>query len=605
MCGIVGMINGHPVASDLVSGIQRLEYRGYDSAGVATVDGGQIRRRRAVGPVSALRSLVDQVPLPGHAGIAHTRWATHGAPSEANAHPHVVGAVGVVHNGIIENHDELRDELLAIGRVFESETDTEVVAHLLDLAVESCGDPMMALREVSTRLEGSFAIGMIVSSDPDALYATCRNGPLVVAQEPGAAYLASDGSAIAPFVDAIQVLECGDRAELRRGHIRVLDERDREVERPTRSVRESEAEAGMGEFPSFMMKEIHEQPEVLERQLAAYVDGATGTIRLPVETLADKDQLILSACGTSYYACLLARYWFEEIAGMPCRVDLASELRYRNPALSDRHGAIFVSQSGETADTLAALRLVESVGMRSLAIVNVEESAMAREASFVIGTLAGTERGVASTKAFTAQLFALLCSAIELGRLRGRVADDEVQSLINEVLHTIPQAISLSIACSGRLQAYAETLASQPRAIFVGRGPSFPLAMEGALKLKEIAYVHAEGFAAGELKHGPLALIEEGTPVIAIAPHDALFEKSLSNVQEAAARGAAPFILTDADGIGRALKLGDALVIPQVPALAQPFAYATALQLIAHHAATAAGNDVDRPRNLAKSVTVE
>ncbi len=606
MCGIVGMINGHPVAGDLVSGIQRLEYRGYDSAGVATVEEGRISRRRAVGPVSALRELIEVVPLSGHAGIAHTRWATHGSPSEANAHPHVVGEVAVVHNGIIENHDELREELLRLGREFASETDTEVVAHLLDMALAEGLDPMTALDVVSRRLRGSYAIGMITSRDEDALYATCHNGPLVVAEHPGAAFLASDGAAIAPYVSEICVLECGDRVELRRGSLRIVDSSNQTVDRPRRQVESREDEHSTEGYGSFMLKEIHQQPAVLERQLAAFADPLTHELRLPqVATIAKQDQLVLSACGTSFYACQLAKYWFESLAGLPCRVELASELRYRSPVLGAGHGAIFVSQSGETADTLAALRMVRERGVPSLVVVNVETSAMAREATDVIGTLAGPEHGVASTKAFTAQLFTLLAAAIAVGEARGHSTRQQTADLVRTTLGSIPQAVELVLASSARIHAYAATLADAPRAIYVGRGPSFPLAMEGALKLKEIAYVHAEGFAAGELKHGPLALVEEGTPLIAVCPHDSLFDKTLSNVQEAAARGAQPFVLTDADGLGRALKLGDALALPTLPRLAQPFVHAVALQLIAHHAAAAGGKNVDRPRNLAKSVTVE
>lgn len=606
MCGIVGMINGHPVAGDLVSGIQRLEYRGYDSAGVATVQDGRIQRRRAVGPVSALRALVEHVPLEGHAGIAHTRWATHGAPSEENAHPHVVGRVAVVHNGIIENHDAIRDRLRLMGRVFTSETDTEVIAHILDLALDAGLSPMAALREASAQLEGSFAIGMVTTLDEDALYATCRNGPLVVGEHPGAAFLASDGSAIAPYVGEIQVLASGDCAELRRGHVRILDESGQEVERPVRTVDNAKTDDDLKGFSSHMLKEIHEQPAVIERQLAAYTDAITQRLRLPqVATLADKNQLVLTACGTSYYACLLAKYWFERLAGVPCRVELASELRYRSPVLGQDHGAIFVSQSGETADTLAALRLTQECGVSSLAVVNVEGSAMAREADAVVMTMAGVERGVASTKAFTAQLFCLLATAIELGLLRGHLSGFQAAKLVRESLGCVPQAIELVLAGAAPLLRYAEVIAEAPRALYIGRGQSFPLAMEGALKLKEIAYVHAEGFAAGELKHGPLALVEPGTPLVALCPHDALFDKTLSNVQEAAARGAQPFILTDADGFDRASRIGSCVLLPTVTEFAQPFVQAVALQLIAQHAAAFGGKDVDRPRNLAKSVTVE
>lgn len=608
MCGIIGILGKSAVAGNLVDGLKRLEYRGYDSAGVATLEGGVLTRVRAEGK---LRNLADRLaahPLDGTIGIGHTRWATHGRPTEQNAHPHATERVAVVHNGIIENFRELRDQLAQNGVHFSTQTDTEVVALLVDEALERGLSPVEAVRETLPRLRGAFALAFIFAGEDDLLIGARAGAPLAVGFGEGETYLGSDALALAPFTDRISYLEDGDWVVLSRSGVAFFDSANRQVARLISVVPQGTLLADKGNFSHFMAKEIHEQPEVVGRTIAHYVDLAEGVVRLPENITLDFsaiDRLVIVGCGTAYYAGTIARYWFEQLAGLPVEIDVASEFRYREPPLTGRGLALFISQSGETADTLASLRYTLQGGWPSLAVVNVPTSTIARESTMVAPTLAGPEIGVASTKAFTCQLAVLLALAIHAGRARGVLSADREQELVSALVG-IPALMTRVLAREADVEIVARDLARAKDVLYLGRGLSYPLALEGALKLKELSYIHAEGYAAGELKHGPIALIDESMPVIVIAPRDGVFEKTVSNVQEVAARGGNIILIGDRSAAIEA-GLGDETVIemPHVHPAVVPLIYSLPVQLLSYHTARVMGKDVDQPRNLAKSVTVE
>jgi glucosamine--fructose-6-phosphate aminotransferase (isomerizing) len=608
MCGIVGVIGARDAAPLLLDGLRRLEYRGYDSAGIATLANGGFDIRRAEGKLDRLVALVDAHPLKGDVGIGHTRWATHGRPTEANAHPHATRNVAVVHNGIIENFLALRRALEAEGHVFETDTDTEVVPHLIDHHLARGLSAEAAVAEALQRLEGAFALGILFAGRHDLLIGARRGAPLAIGFGEGEAILASDALALAPFTRRVAYLEEGDWAVLGRGaRAEIHDEAGHKVSRPIRRTAHDGATTGKGNFRHYMQKEIHEQPAVIGDTLRSYYDPGAQRIRLPAIPFAleSVSRLTIVACGTSYYAGLVARYWIEQIARLPVDIDVASEFRYRQPPLAQNGAALFISQSGETADTLAALRYVKAAGQPSIALVNVAESTMAREAAAVLPTHAGAEIGVASTKAFTCQLTALACFTLALARARG-VLDGATEARLAQALAEVPARALEVLRHDERIRALAEVLQHRRDVIYIGRGAGFPIALEGALKLKEISYIHAEGFAAGELKHGPIALIEENTPVIVVAPPDALFEKTASNMQEVIARGAKVVFISDASGIAKLGPLAQASIeIPAVDPFVAPILYTIPVQLLAYHVAALKGTDVDQPRNLAKSVTVE
>ncbi|MBO0905687.1 glutamine--fructose-6-phosphate transaminase (isomerizing) [Jiella sonneratiae] len=608
MCGIVGIISRQPVADRLVGALKRLEYRGYDSAGIATLENGRLSRRRAEGKLSNLAKLVAERPLEGTIGIGHTRWATHGAPTISNAHPHATKRLAIVHNGIIENYRELKAELEAEGTSFESQTDTETVAHLVTRELERGLPPKEAVQAVLARLEGAFSLAFLFDGDEELLIGARRGSPLAVGEGEGEMFLGSDGIALSPFTDTVRYLEEGDVAVLEHGRITIFDDHGAEVTRPVKRSGGKAFYVDKGNYRHFMQKEIYEQPEVLSHTLGAFVDFTTGRTRLPKGQGIDFSKvrrIALSACGTGYYAALVGRYFFERYARIPCDLDVASEFRYRESPLADVDLALFVSQSGETADTLASLRYAKGEGLTTAAIVNVEESTIAREADLVFPTLAGPEIGVASTKAFTCQLMALAALAIRAGVDRGVIAPER-ETELTRILAEAPRLANEAIRLEGAIEALSRTMATKKHALFLGRGFSFPLAMEGALKLKEISYIHAEGYAAGELKHGPIALIDETMPVVVVAPHDRSFEKTASNVQEVAARGGEIILFTDARGAASGIvDLAEVIVLPEMPEILTPIVYAIPLQLLAYHTAIQMGTDVDQPRNLAKSVTVE
>ena len=608
MCGIVGILGQTPVAPLLVDALKRLEYRGYDSAGVATLEDGQLTRRRAEGKLRNLEDRLRREPLNGHAGIGHTRWATHGAPTENNAHPHATERLALVHNGIIENFRELKEELKADGRVFASDTDTEVIAHLITRELDRGLAPPAAVQHALHQLTGAFAIAVLFQGEADLLIAARRGSPLALGHGDHEMFLGSDAIALAPFTDAITYLEDGDWAVLTREGATIYDESGRKVDRKqTKSVGTSFM-VDKGNHRHFMAKEIYEQPEVVGHTLAHYLDFNAGKVSLPADfpvDFAKIDRLAITACGTAFYAGLTARYWFERLARLPVDIDIASEFRYRELPLAKNGLTIVISQSGETADTLASLRYARSQGQRLAAIVNVRESTIARESDCALPTLAGPEIGVASTKAFTCQLAVLACVAIAAGKARGVLSDEDEQRLVR-ALSEVPRLMSQALHLEPEIEALAHQLDGARDVLYLGRGTSYPLAMEGALKLKEISYIHAEGYAAGELKHGPIALIDETMPVVVIAPYDRAFEKTASNMQEVAARGGKIILLTDAKGqAASGLKTMATLVLPEVPATIAPLVYAIPVQLLAYHAAVHRGTDVDQPRNLAKSVTVE
>ena len=604
MCGIIGITGVGPVVPRLIDSLKRLEYRGYDSAGVAVAVDGQVERRRAKGKIRNLEAELAERPLSGVVGIGHTRWATHGAPTTSNAHPHKAGRVTLVHNGIIENFAELKAELAAEGRVFESQTDTEVVAHLLDSQLAKGLAPLDAFKATLDRLTGAYALAVLIDGADDLILGARRGSPLVVGWGEDEMYLGSDALAVGPFTQKISYLEEGDYVAVTRAGATMFDASGAPAERAVVQVSASSALVEKGEYRHFMEKEIHEQPDSVQHTLSEYLDLVTGTAKTQAIDFAAIDRIQIIACGTAFYAGQIGRYAFEKLAGLPCDVEIASEFRYRSPAVAKSTLAVAVSQSGETADTLASLTWCKAQGLKTAAVVNVHSSSMAREAEVLWPTHAGPEIGVASTKAFTAQVAALLALAVAAGVARGRIGGQEEGELVKALFES-PRLIAEALAMDERIRAVTHDLAKADDVLFLGRGAMFPLAMEGALKLKEISYIHAEGYAAGELKHGPIALIDEETPTIALAPLDEVFEKTASNLQEVAARGGpvimiAPEKAPDPHGAGIRR-----IHAPDCHPLVAPLVYAIPVQLVAYYTAVQKGTDVDQPRNLAKSVTVE
>jgi glucosamine--fructose-6-phosphate aminotransferase (isomerizing) len=608
MCGIVGILGRGPVADQLVDSLKRLEYRGYDSAGVATLEGARLDRRRAKGKLKNLEALLKTSPLAGHTGIGHTRWATHGKPTEANAHPHATDNVAVVHNGIIENFRELRAQLEKDGVTFASETDTEVVAHLVNARLAQGLGPVEAVKAVLPQLHGAFALAFIFKGHDDLMIGARKGSPLAVGYGEGEMYLGSDAIALGPFTDTISYLEDGDWVVLSRAGATVYDEHNAKVAREVVRHNTATALVDKANFRHFMAKEIHEQPEVVGHTLAHYVDMATERVALPVGLPFDfssVQRVSITACGTASYAGFVAKYWFERLARLPVELDVASEFRYREAPLRKGDLAIFISQSGETADTLAALRYAKAQGLHTVSVVNVPTSTIARESETVLPTLAGPEIGVASTKAFTCQLMALAALAVAAGRARGELSAEDETRLVHGLVE-VPRLMSEALALEPQIEKLARDIARSQDVLYLGRGTNYPLALEGALKLKEISYIHAEGYAAGELKHGPIALIDEKMPVVVIAPHDRVFDKTVSNMQEVAARGGRIILMTDAKGAeAAAVNSLVTITLPDMPATVTPMVYAIPVQLLAYHTAVVMGTDVDQPRNLAKSVTVE
>jgi glucosamine--fructose-6-phosphate aminotransferase (isomerizing) len=608
MCGIVGILGREPVAGHLVDALKRLEYRGYDSAGVATLEKGQLTRRRAEGKLKNLESKLHSDPLAGTIGIGHTRWATHGRPTETNAHPHATDSLAVVHNGIIENFRELREELKRNGAKFGSDTDTEVVAHLVTEEMKKGRAPAEAVQAALPRLRGAFALAFLFAGEEDLLIGARKGSPLAVGYGDGEMYLGSDAIALAPFTDTISYLEEGDWAVVTRKRVEFHDAQGHVVARQQHKSGASAFLVDKANYRHFMAKEIHEQPEVVGHTLAHYLDMTNECVALPARLPFDFstiNRLSISACGTAYYAGLVAKYWFERFARLPVEIDVASEFRYREAPLEPRNLALFVSQSGETADTLASLRYAKEQKQHVLSVVNVPTSTIARESDVIMPTLAGPEIGVASTKAFTCQLAVLACLAIAAGRARGVLSQADETKLVRALIE-VPRHMAEALAREPQIEQIARDLAKSRDVLYLGRGTSFPIALEGALKLKEISYIHAEGYAAGELKHGPIALIDETMPVIVIAPHDRVFEKTVSNMQEVAARGGKIILVTDARGAREAtVESMVTITLPEMAGTVTPLVYAIPVQLIAYHTAVVMGTDVDQPRNLAKSVTVE
>jgi glutamine---fructose-6-phosphate transaminase (isomerizing) len=608
MCGIIGIIGREPAAPQLIDALKRLEYRGYDSAGVATLESGKLTRRRAEGKLKNLERRLEREPLKGTIGIGHTRWATHGRPTENNAHPHATEKVAVVHNGIIENFSELRRELEAAGVKFSTETDTEVIAHLVTEEMKRGAAPVAAVQAALPRLRGAFALAFLFAGEDNLLVGARKGSPLAVGFGDGAMYVGSDAIALAPFTDKVSYLDDGDWVIVTRSGAEIHDSAGKVAQRAMIRSQASVLLIDKGNHRHFMAKEIHEQPEVVGHTLANYLDMAVAQVQLPMQLPFDfrtLNRVSIAACGTAYYAGMVARYWFEQFAHLPVEVDIASEFRYRDVPLAPGNLAVCVSQSGETADTLACLRYARAQKQHVLSIVNVPTSSIARESDVVMPTLAGPEIGVASTKAFTCQLSALACLAIAAGRARGVLSAND-EKMLAQALIEMPRRLNEALALEPQLEHLARDLAKARDVLYLGRGTSFPIALEGALKLKEISYIHAEGYAAGELKHGPIALVDENMPVIVIAPHDKVFEKTFSNLQEVAARGGRLIVMTDAEG-ARACDSHAmvTLTLPTVHPAVAPIIYAIPVQLLAYHTAVLMGTDVDQPRNLAKSVTVE
>jgi glucosamine--fructose-6-phosphate aminotransferase (isomerizing) len=612
MCGIIGILGDSPVAPLLIDALKRLEYRGYDSAGIATIEDGHLTRLRAEGKLKNLEDKLTYNPRVGNAGIGHTRWATHGAPTERNAHPIATQSVALVHNGIIENFRELKTGLEDSGCVFTTDTDTEVIAQLITRSLDK-GDqsPKDAVQEVLGRLIGAFSLAILFEGQDDLMIGARRGSPLAIGHGDGQMYLGSDAIALAPFTDRVTYLEDGDWVVLTRAGATIYDEAGNEVVRPMVRTVASSVMVDRGNYRHFMAKEIHEQPDVIGRTLAHYLDFAQGRAKLPEGVAIDfasQDQISIVACGTASYAARVAEYWFNRLAKLDARVDIGSEFRYRDVPLKSGGLTIVISQSGETADTLESLRYAKSQGHTVVAIVNVDMCTIAREADFVLPTLAGPEISVASTKAFTSQLAVLVSLALVAGRARGVLSAQAQMQLVAELIE-VPRLMSETLKLQSQIDSIAKDLNGSTNALFLGRGTSYPIALEGAIKLKEISYIHAEGYAAGELKHGPLALIDQHMPVIVVAPHDHLFEKTMSNMQEVAARKGQIILMTDRKG-SEALgdfrhKVKEVLIVPETPQVATPLVYAIPLQLLAYHTAVYRGTDVDQPRNLAKSVTVE
>jgi glutamine---fructose-6-phosphate transaminase (isomerizing) len=608
MCGIVGILGRSPVAELLVDSLKRLEYRGYDSAGVATLEGDHLARRRAEGKLKNLEKRLQAEPLAGHTGIGHTRWATHGKPTESNAHPHATENVAVVHNGIIENFRDLRIMLEKQGAKFSSETDTEVVAHLVNSYLLKGDTPQEAVKKSLPQLRGAFALAFVFSGHNDLMIGARRGSPLAVGHGDGEMYLGSDAIALAPFTDTISYLEDGDWVVLSREVSVIYDEHNAVANREVLKSGASSFLVDKANYRHFMAKEIHEQPEVVGHTLARYVDMASERVMLPVKLpfdFKDIQRISIVACGTASYAGYVAKYWFERLGRVPVEIDVASEFRYREAPLRKGDLAIFISQSGETADTLAALRYAKASGVHTLSVVNVATSTIARESETMLQTLAGPEIGVASTKAFTCQLMVLASLAVAAGKARGELSDADEAKLVHGLVE-IPRLMAQALTIEPQIEKLARDISKSKDVLYLGRGTSYPLALEGALKLKEISYIHAEGYAAGELKHGPIALIDENMPVVVIAPHDRVFEKTVSNMQEVAARGGNIILMTDAKGAAEAtIDSLVTIILPDMAATFTPMVYAIPVQLLAYHTAVVMGTDVDQPRNLAKSVTVE
>ncbi|MBW6418143.1 glutamine--fructose-6-phosphate transaminase (isomerizing) [Celeribacter sp. PS-C1] len=607
MCGIVGVLGNHEAAPILVEALKRLEYRGYDSAGIATVSNGKLDRRRAVGKLVNLSDLLVHEPLAGKSGIGHTRWATHGAPSVVNAHPHKAGPVAVVHNGIIENFRELREELGKKGYQFGTQTDTETVVLLCQSFMDAGKAPVEAAMATIDTLEGAFALCFLFDGEEDLLVAARKGSPLAIGHGKGEMFVGSDAIALAPMTDQVTYLDEGDRAVITRDSLEIFDETGAQVQRARRTIAMNAARIEKAGHKHFMAKEIAEQPTVISEALAYYLNADDTGIVLPDPGIdfGAFDRIIMVACGTAYYACYTAKYWLEQVARIPVEIDVASEFRYREPPVAPRTLAIFVSQSGETADTLAALRYMSGKADKIVSVVNVAESSIARESDIALPILAGVEVGVASTKAFSCQLTVLALLALEAAHQRGEIDDATLAQRLAE-LRTLPGLLTRALDLDDRLNAVSNELSEATDVLFLGRGPMYPLALEGALKLKEISYIHAEGYASGELKHGPIALIDSHTPVIVFAPHDALFDKTVSNMQEVMARGGKVLLVSDKKGLEIASDgVWQAVQMPEAPDFFAPLLYAIPAQLIAYHTAVAKGTDVDQPRNLAKSVTVE
>jgi glutamine---fructose-6-phosphate transaminase (isomerizing) len=608
MCGIVGILGTGDVAPRILQALRRLEYRGYDSAGIAVLRDGAIARARAPGKLDRLAIRLDQEPLPGPTGIGHTRWATHGVPNETNAHPHVAGTVAIVHNGIIENFRELKDELIVKGKNFSSQTDTEVVAHLIDDALAEGKAPPEAVSAVLGRLKGAFAFVILFQGEQDLMIGARRGSPLAVGHGEGEMFLGSDSMALAPFTNRVTYLDEGDWVVLTRNSCEIFDSANQPVARPMNFTQASSLLVDKGNHRHFMAKEIFEQPEVIGHTLAEYIDFADGTVALgdtPGIDLSRLDRLTITACGTGFYAALTAKYWFERLARIPTEVDIASEFRYREAPLDPKGLTLVVSQSGETADTLAALRYSKTQGQTIAGVVNVPESTIARESDVVFRTYAGPEIGVASTKAFTCQLTVLACLAIAAARARSVISREEERRLV-AALTEVPRHIGSILADERHISEVARKIAHARDVLYLGRGITYPIALEGALKLKEISYIHAEGYAAGELKHGPIALIDENVPVVVIAPRDDLYEKTVSNMEEVAARGGRIVLISDDGKLGNeAPWMFERIDVPRADPFISPLLYAVPVQLLAYYAAVFIGTDVDQPRNLAKSVTVE
>ncbi len=606
MCGIIGIVGVRPVTERLIDSLRRLEYRGYDSAGVAAVTApGRVERRRAKGKIRELEAVLAAEPLAASVGIGHTRWATHGAPSLVNAHPQTAGRVSIVHNGIIENFAALKAELCAAGRVFQSDTDTEVVAHLIDRGLSDGLDPLAAFKAALDRLSGAYALAVLIEGEDALILGARRGSPLVVGHGDGEMFLGSDAMAVGPFTQMISYLEEGDFVAIDHHEARIFDADGRPAERPRRLVAAASALVEKGAYRHFMEKEIHDQPDACQHTLASYVDPLAGTARAPDGfDFAGVERLQILACGTAFYAGLIGKYVIERVAGLPVDVEVASEFRYRDPALAAGTLAVAISQSGETADTLAALRFCKARGLPTAAIVNAHESSMAREVDKVWPTNAGPEICVLSTKAFIAQVSVLIALAIAAARARGWIDTREERRLVRVLLEA-PRLLAEATATEEAIKLLAQDVARARDVLYLGRGPMFALAMEGALKLKEVSYIHAEGYAAGEMKHGPIALIEEATPVVVLAPTDSFFEKTMSNISEVIARNGPVILITDEDGAAHAPPQAKVIVAPRCDPLIAPLVFAVPLQLLAYNVGVLKGADVDQPRNLAKSVTVE
>ena len=604
MCGIIGIVGTSEVTDRLVDGLKRLEYRGYDSSGIAVLDKGKLIRQRAEGKIKGLEGKLQSDHVDGQSGIAHTRWATHGVPNETNAHPHFSGRVGVVHNGIIENFLDIRKDLKH--RDFRTETDTEVVSHLVDEALGTGLSPKDAFSQSLKKLKGAYAFGVIIDDHPDHIYCARAGSPLAIGIGEGEMYLGSDAMALAQLTTKLIYLEEGDWAVMTPTSYDIYDVDDNKVEREITILTGGPAMAEKGNYRHFMLKEMYEQPETIGRTLSNYIDEYRLGANVPADLDFSKfDRIIIIACGTAWYAGMVAKYWFEQAAGLAVDVDIASEFRYREPVLSKKSLFIAVSQSGETADTLAALRYCKEAGVKTAALVNVMTSTMAREADIALPINAGPEIGVASTKAFTSQLTALASLALAAGTARGTISEDDQKRIATALIKT-PRYVKEALLLDGEIEAMAFDFSKSKSAFYLGRGSQVPIALEGALKLKEISYIHAEGYAAGELKHGPIALIEDGTPVIVLAPFDRLFEKTISNLQEVASRGAHIILITDEAGASHAASMADnMIVLPTSDSFVAPIITTIAVQLLAYHTAVHLGTDVDQPRNLAKSVTVE